>query len=76
MEYKPAFYLNIWTQILKMYDCVLHGEVGATRGKSLFELWVTTFLPNWQRPLIFVRLISNFLCMCSYSKASAHVILK
>ena len=25
-----------------------------TRGKSLFELWVTTFLPDWQPPLIFV----------------------
>ena len=42
-----------------------------TRGKSLLELWVTTFLPNWQPPLIFVQFISNFLCM-----ASDHVILK
>ena len=24
------------------------------RGKSLLELWVTVFLPNWQPPLIFV----------------------
>ena len=46
------------------------------RGKSLLELWVTTFLPDLQPPLIFVRFISNFLCMCSYSMASAHVILK
>jgi len=47
-----------------------------SRGKSLLELWVTTFLPDWQPPSIFVRLISNFLCMCSDSIASAHVILK
>ena len=33
------------------------------RGKSLLESWVTTFLPDWQPPLIFVRFISNFLCM-------------
>ena len=35
------------------------------RGKSLLELWGTTFLHNWQPPLIFVRFISNFLCICS-----------
>ena len=46
------------------------------RGKSLLELWVTTLLPDWQPPLIFDWLISNFLCMCSNSMASAHVILK
>ena len=48
----------------------------SSRGKSLLGLWVTTFLPNRQPPLIFVRLISNFLCMCHKSMASAHVILK
>ena len=47
-----------------------------TRGKSLLESWVTTFLPDWQPHLIFVRFISNFLCMCSNSVDSAHVILK
>ena len=47
-----------------------------TIGKSLLELWVTTFIPNWQTPLIFVRFISNFLCMFSNSLASAHAILK
>ena len=46
------------------------------RGKSLLELWLTTFLPDWQPPLIFVWFISNFLCMCSNSMDSAHVILK
>ena len=46
------------------------------RGKSLLELWATTFLPNWQLPLIFVRFISNFLFMCSNDMASAHVISK
>ena len=46
------------------------------RGKSLLELWVTTFVPDWQPPLIYVRFISNFLCMCSNSMASVHVILK
>ena len=46
------------------------------RGKSLLESWVITFLPNWQLPLIFVRFISDFFCMCPYSTASAHVFLK
>ena len=46
------------------------------RGKSLLESQGTTFLPDWQSPLIFVWFISNFLCMCSNSMASAHVILK
>jgi len=47
-----------------------------TRGKSLSELWVNTFLPDWQPPLIFVWFISNFLCVCSNSVTSAHVIFK
>ena len=47
-----------------------------TRGKSHLELWVTTFLPDWQPPLIFVWFISNFFFMCSSSMASAHVILQ
>ena len=46
------------------------------RGKSLLESSVTTFLPYWQPPLIFVWFISNFLWMCSNSVDSAHVILK
>ena len=29
------------------------------RGKSLLKLWVTTFLPDWPPPLIFVRLTSK-----------------
>ena len=47
-----------------------------SRGKSLLESWRTTFLPDWQPPLIFVWFISNFLRMCSNSMASVHVILK
>ena len=47
-----------------------------SRGKSPLESWFTTFLPDWQLPLIFVRFISNFLCMCSNGMASAHGILK
>ena len=39
----------------------------AARGKLLLKFRVTTFLPDWEPPLIFVRLISNFLCMCSNS---------
>ena len=46
------------------------------RGKSLLELWVTIFLPDWQPSLIFVLCISNFLCMCSNGMASACVVLK
>ena len=37
------------------------------RGKSLLELWVPNFLPDCQPPLIFVRVISNFLYLCSNS---------
>ena len=40
-------------------------KISSTRGKLLLELWVTTFLPDL-----------NFLCMCTNSMASAHVILK
>ena len=46
------------------------------RGKSFLELWATTFLPDWQLSLIFVRFIPNFLCMCSNSMDSAYVIFK
>ena len=45
------------------------------RGKSLLELWVTTFLSDWQPPLIFVRFIWNFLYIRYNIMASAHVIL-
>ena len=40
------------TSDMKQSQCVFK----TSRGKSLLELWVTTFLPDWQRPLIFVRL--------------------
>ena len=45
---------------------------------SILLLWilVTTFLPDRQPPLIFVRFISNFLCMDSNSMGSVLVILK
>ena len=47
-----------------------------TGGKSLLESWCTTLLLDWQPPLIFVWFISNFLCVCSDSMASAHVIFR
>ena len=55
----------------------LYIYIMAARGNSLLELWVTTFLPDRQSPLIFVRFISNFLCMCSnimwfWSKSDKH----
>ena len=31
----------------------------SSRGKSLLELWGTTFLPDWQPPLIFVWFTSK-----------------
>ena len=35
------------------------------RGKSLLELWATTFLPDWQQPLkFFFRFISTS-CACA-----------
>ena len=51
-------------------------EKSCARGKSLLELWIIPLPPDWQPPLILVRFISNYLCMCSNSMASAHVILK
>ena len=45
-------------------------------GKSLLESWVTTFLPDWELPFIFVRFMTNFFFMCSNSMVSAHMILK
>ena len=47
-----------------------------SRGKSLLELWVTTFLPDWQLHLIFVWFIWNFLCIYSNTMAIANVIMK
>ena len=65
-----------WIVIIGFFTLI--GKTSKTRGKSLLELWIldTTFLPDWQQPLIFVRFISNFLCMDSNSMGSAHVILK
>ena len=66
----------VLTCISKLYVCVSLRLIikQHSRGKSLLELWVSTFLPDWQLPLIFIRFISNLLCMCSNSMASAHVI--
>ena len=65
-----------WIVIIGFFTLI--GKTSKTRGKSLLELWilVTTFLPDWQQPLIFVRFIWNFLCMDSNSMGSAHAILK
>ena len=63
-----------FTSLQPNFSAPLRGWIGGekiTKTKSLIELWVTTFLPNWQLPLIFVLFISNFFCMCSNSMASA-----
>ena len=48
------------------------------RGKSLLDLWVTIFLPDWQPPL--KSLSDLFQASCAFalilSMSSAHVILK
>ena len=56
---------NIWTyywnKLLKKawnIDSIRH-SILITRGKSLLELWDTTFLPDWQPPLIFVWFTSK-----------------
>ena len=75
---------GIWFEpraVLPLHSCDLlsvgdDATLLYTRGKSLLESWVTTFLPDWQPPLIFVWFFSNFLCMCSCIVDSAHVILK
>ena len=62
---------KIWPNV----QCLVplgHGCGGCgccSRGKSLLESWVTTFLSDWQPPLIFVRFTFNLLCMCSKSMA-------
>ena len=56
---RSVFYLYVCWSTYRLWS--------TSRGKSLLELWVTTFLPDWQPPLIIVRFISNFLCMCSNS---------
>ena len=58
-----VFYENVLTKELQH---ALKMSVVSARGKLLIELWVTTFLSDWQSPLIFVRIISNLLCMCSW----------
>ena len=68
-------YICTWAQATNLYT-PYEGNIAQSRGKSLLELWVTTLLPDWQPLLIFVRFISNFLCMYSNSMVSAHVILK
>ena len=70
--------LSTWWPLRSRYRVALAAYVSSllhkpTRSKSLLKLWVTTFLPDWQPPLIFVQFISNFLCMCNNSMASAHV---
>ena len=71
----PIFFL-LSKKTKKSFGQILCRALCRTRGKSLLESWGTTFLPYWQPPLTFVRFISNFLCMCSDSMASAHVLLK
>ena len=68
--------MEMINQVFLMFFYILHKNIFRFRGKSLLESWDTTFLPDWQPTLIFVQFISNFLCMCSNSMASAHVILK
>ena len=51
--YDPDSSIGITSDLFKFID----------RGKSLLKLWVTTFLPDWQPPLILVRFISNFFCI-------------
>ena len=70
---------NHWRGLAAVFVCAIYNKQVSKyilhRGKSILELWVTTYFPDSQPHLIFVRFISNFLCMCSYSMASAHVIL-
>ena len=64
--------LNIHLQFgYALFNIDINPPNSRSRGKSLLELWVTTFLPNWQPPLIFVRFTSKFLCMSTYCAAHA-----
>ena len=44
---------------LKEGLCTKYAFFWKTRGKSLLELWPTSFLPDWQPPLIFVWFTSK-----------------
>ena len=50
--------LNVRTDmsvgVMSIVTCKIFTLKAIARGKSLLELWVTTFLPNWQLPLIIV----------------------
>ena len=46
-----------WRNLKKNLEITWFPKCVRSRGKSLLELWVTTFLPNWQPPLIFVWFI-------------------
>ena len=67
--------MNKFTTSLKIKGSLLTPE--PPRGKSLFESWLTTFLPDWQLPLILSDL-SQTSCACALSNSvnSANVIFK
>ena len=68
--YSDVISISWFSSAVAILTCNLLG------GKSLLEFCVTTFLPGWQPPLIFVWFISNFWCMCSNNMTSPHVIFK
>ena len=50
--HKITHILSVHDEARKLFKVGIKDE--DTRGKSLLELWRTTFLPDWQPPLIFV----------------------
>ena len=67
---------SLWKKKSAMSKYPVEIKCSDLRGKLILALWVATFHPDWQLPLIFVWFISNVLCMCFNSMANAHVILK
>ena len=45
------------------------------RVKCIQDSWDAVFVYDWQPPLIFVQLTSNFLGMCTYCTAHAQEVL-
>ena len=69
-----AFVLRYHTLFQKLKNSSKTSIICIEKKAKIFrgnlELWVTTFLPDRQPPLIFVQFISNFLCVCSSSMFS------
>ena len=64
---------NLYKDLLSNISII---DLKITRGIFLLEINCDTFVSDWHPPLIFVRLTSNFLYMCSDSAANGNANLR